>query len=156
MTAHMDALFDLKPSMVTPRAPASRPARIEWDRLEQFAFCYTATELGNNSGVRFMCSLDDAMRWCEAPESRGQLHGTRWAYFWTRVDRFLRHYSDFTGAQRPTEVVFRYTGDEDNGEWDERLVAAGVTTKVSPIDAVPLLESLGVKCVNIKKQKAAA
>ena len=90
------------------------------DQLSDWAFLYTATEKGNNSGIKFAMTIEDAMAWCESPVSKGVLHGTRWAYFWTSARNFIAcHW----GMQEP---VLSLKGVTDNGEWDDRIAALGL------------------------------
>lgn len=84
------ALFD---AVETPIPPPEDPHRdCDMQALSQMAILYTATEKGNNSGIRFGMSVDDAMAFCESDISRGVLHGTQWAYFWTRLSSFVSCY----------------------------------------------------------------
>ena len=36
------------------------------ESLSDYAFLYTSTAIGQNSGIHFMMTLDDAMKWCES------------------------------------------------------------------------------------------
>ena len=117
-------LFDL-PGSATP-APTVVTPIADWAALESLAFLYTATALGNNSGIRFMLTVPDAKVWCSSPESRGIGRGAEWAYFWTSVANWLRNYQgdgDAYGAHRYEVDVSKL---EDNGEWDDKIAAAGV------------------------------
>ena len=108
--------------------------------LHQLAFCYTATEAGNNSGIRFMLELSEAQKWCALPGSSGVLHGTKWAYFYTSVANFIEcHW----GLSEPRLDV---TGIVDNGEWDQRIADAGLT-KISVERFRDVLAPLGVEIV---------
>ena len=129
-------LFDLEPSMVRmPSAP--EPEGVDWGALDAYALLYTATERGNNSGIRFAMTVDDARAWCSLPESSGVLHGTRWAYFWTTVANFVRcHW----GPKEPKIVT---AGIVDNGQWDERIAAAGLT-KIDVRDFARVFGPLGL------------
>lgn len=108
--------------------------------LDKYAFLYTATENGNNSGVRFMASLEDAQRWCESEVSKGVLHGARWAYFYTKVSTFI------TCHWGANDVEIDMSKMTDNGEWDERLASCGVT-KNGKRDCKRILEPLGIKVI---------
>lgn len=37
------------------------------EELDKWAFLYTATATGNNSGIHFMMTLEDAKKWCSSP-----------------------------------------------------------------------------------------
>ena len=131
-------LFDLTPEMVI--APASSSAELH-PQLHNLALLYTATEEGNNSGIRFMMSRDHAMAWCSSPVSSGILHGTQWAYHWTSVANFIAcHW----GTGTPQIII---DGLKDDGSWDERIAGLGLT-KISFPDFRAALEPLGVAVVN--------
>ena len=124
--------------LVTPQKPAEPTYHV---RLQHLAFCYTATEKGNNSGIRFMMSLDDAQTWCESPISQGTLHGTRWAYFWTTVRSFIScHWG-------PKDQRVNITGLTDNGTWDARIASLGLQ-KIGLTQFCDVLPPLGVTVIN--------
>ena len=132
-------LFDVEPAMVKMPAPAA-PA-VDWDALDSYALLYTATEKGNNSGIRFAMTTPEAQQWCSLPVSSGVMHGTRWAYFWTTVATFIRcHWG-------PLEPKIVTAGIVDNGEWDERIAAAGLT-KIDVRDFYAKFTPLGVAVIN--------
>lgn len=141
------ALFDLEP------VEAPKPVGPDWDSLDDLAFLYTATRAGNSTGIRFAASLDDAMRWCSSPVSQGVLHGTPWAYFWTSASNFIRKYS---GDDSSYDVKYQLdlSGCSDSGEWDARLVDAGV--RKIPLWCLPsLVGAFGVPVVNAPFHKRA-
>jgi len=122
-------------------APIERPAArsVDLAALENYALLYTATETGNKSGIRFMMTLDDARRWCSSPDSAGTMYGTSWAYFYTTVARFLNR--DMSYEVELDELDLR--GQIDNGQWDERIAAAGCV-KIALAEIPSVLEPLGV------------
>lgn len=75
-------LFDF-----TAEGPAGAEGR-DNPALDEWCFLYTATETGTNSGIRFMMTRDDAMRWCSSDLSKGVFYGVEWAYFFTSVRNF--------------------------------------------------------------------
>lgn len=106
--------------------------------LDDLAFLYTATEKGNNSGIRFAMSRQDAMTWCESDISRGALHGTAWAYFWTSARNFIEcHW----GLHKPRLDIRKL---QDNGQWDERIAALGLR-KISFPEFRSVFGPLGVE-----------
>lgn len=106
--------------------------------LDDIAFLYTGTESGNCSGIRFAMSIPDAQAWCSSDVSRGQLHGTRWAYFWTTAASFL------TAFPPPLDL----TGYVDSGEWDQRIAGLGLV-KIGFAELPALLEPFGVRVVGL-------
>lgn len=132
-------LFDVEPDMVQmPSMPD--PEGVDWEALDRYALLYTATEKGNNSGIRFAMSVEHAQAWCSLPTSTGVLHGTRWAYFWTSVANFVRcHW----GPKEPKIIT---KGIVDNGQWDERIAAAGLR-KIDVRDFAHVFVPLGIEVV---------
>lgn len=116
-------------------------AGVNMAALHELAILYTATEAGNNSGIRFMMTVDDAMKWCENNVSRGVLHGTQWAYFWTRVSNFVTCY------WLNDEPCIDLSSARDDGSWDARIEAAGCK-KISVWEFSKVLNPLGVQIVN--------
>lgn len=116
--------------------------------LDDYAFLYTATAEGNNSGIRFMMSRDDAMAWCESDISRGVLYGTPWAYFWTSVRCFIEHHNLYPEESRHSLTAGRPRIDirklADNGQWDERIASLGLR-KIGFGEFRDVLEPLGVE-----------
>ena len=126
----------------TPVPPKPDPhAGVNMKALHDLAVLYTATEAGNNSGIRFMMTVSDAMKWCELPVSKGVLHGTQWAYFWTRVSSFSTCY------WLNEEPCIDLHGSADDGSWDKRIADAGCT-KISLWEFSRVLNPLGVQVVN--------
>lgn len=123
------------PTLFDPPDPVVADDGIDWEGLEDVALLYTATDRGNHSGIKFAASREDAQAWCESAVSRGNIHGTDWAYFWTSAATFLRAF--------PPPLVL--TGLVDNGEWDERIAAAGVR-KIALDELADQLTPLGVQC----------
>ena len=126
-------------------APCGRVKRcvelgVDVDGLDEIAFLYTATEAGNNSGIRFAMSRDDACAWCESDLSRGVLHGTRWAYLWTSALNFFSRYDYIGGA------AFDISKFADNGQWDERIASLGLT-KIGFDEFPALFAPLGITVV---------
>lgn len=87
---------------------------------EKYAFLFTATEKGNSTDVHFMMTIEDAQKWCSLPISKGVLHGTRWAYFYTSVENFFNCH--WGGHAADTLADWH-----DNGKWDEKIKEAGLT-----------------------------
>jgi len=114
-------LFDLP-------SPAPASDGIDWDGLAELALLYTATEKGNHSGIKFAATRKHAHAWCESSVSR----------VWTSCANFLRAYP-------PPLVLGRLV---DNGEWDERIAAAGVT-KIDLLELPGTLRPFGVECVGV-------
>lgn len=111
------------------------------EALEKLAILYTATEKGNNSGIRFMMSIEDALQWCASPISKGVLHGTEWAYFWTKVSCFITCY------WLNEEPCIDLRDASDNGSWDRRIADMGLK-KISVWEFSRVLGPLGVSIVN--------
>lgn len=47
------------------------------ESLADYAFLYTSTATGQNSGIHFMMTVDDAMKWCGSDLSHGVYLGNR-------------------------------------------------------------------------------
>lgn len=119
-------LFDLDPiEKPVPELPRG---------LDRLAFLFTATEKGNSTGIRFAATIEHAQHWCSLPISSGQVHGTRWAYFWTTAQNFVRHHSGDAAAYGHSPSL-DLAGCVDDGSWDDRLEAAGVV-KI-PLGCIP-------------------
>jgi hypothetical protein len=119
--------------------------QIDLEKLEGYAFLYTATDKGNSTGVRFMMTVSDAQKWCETKVSSGVLHGSRWAYFWTSVTNYLKHRQGWIPEHggRPS-LQLKFDRSQDSGLWDGRIAAAGCV-KIGLEDAAALLEKCGVE-----------
>ncbi len=148
MAELQDALFTL-PGNVTPLPTPASASTLNRDALARIALLYTATEKGTNSGVRFaLPSIEEARIWCSSPLSRGQMHGTRWAYMYTSALNFVEcHW-----GQGPRIVSGRIV---DNGEWDERIASLGLH-KISVADFPAVFEPLGVTVVTGRRRRVAA
>lgn len=134
------SLFSASETPLPP--PVDRHLGVDFKSLENLAFLYTATETGAHSGIRFMMTIDEAMVWCESPVSCGVLHGTRWAYFFTRVSTFVRHYLD---GQEP---VLDLSGEIDNGAWDARIASLGLK-KIGHADFANWLSPHGLSVIGV-------
>ncbi len=98
----------------TPKKPPGGKSLSDW------AFLYTAGRAGHNTGIRFMMSREDAMRWCESDLSHGVLHGNHWAYFFTSVENFCNcHWGQLKGVKldlrKLTETA---SGMKRSQSWD--------------------------------------
>jgi hypothetical protein len=119
------------------------------EKLKSLAFLYTSTEKGNNSGIRFMMSLDDAETFCSDKRTQGVLHGTRWAYFFTSVYNFL-HAHDCYGdnAHSSARVHKGYLNlkgcTEDKGTFDH-IIEDLRLKKINISEFGKTLEPLGIE-----------
>lgn len=139
-------LFDIEPKEVERHE--EQPEHYDRDGLSRIALLYTGTEAGNNSGVRFAMSIEDAMAWCSHEMSRGVLRGTRWAYFWTSALNFIEcHW----GGGRPK---FDFSKAVDNGQWDERIASLGLR-KYSFHEFPDLFGPLGIEVLPPKVRRNA-
>ena len=108
------------------------------ERLREWAFVYTSSSKGNNSGIRFMMTVEDARIWCSSDISQGWLHGTHWLYCWTSIYNFVMcHWTN----EKP---VIDLRNHEDNGTWDERIASTGAR-KINFVEAAAILKPLGVE-----------
>ena len=123
-------LFDIP----RPEKPAPQ---FDVSGLQDKAFLYTGSEKGNYSGIRFGMSVEEAQKWCGSDVSRGTLHGTQWAYFWTTAANFLSAYPPPLDLEKHI----------DNGTWDDRIAAMGLT-KVSLWEFEAWLAPHGVEVIN--------
>jgi len=134
--------FGLFDAEETPIPPKPNPhAGVNMAALHDLAILYTATEAGNNSGIRFMMPVEDAMKWCDSPVSRGVLHGTQWAYFFTRLSNFITCY--WLNEEPCIDLNHAF----DDRSWDERIESLGLK-KISVWDFSKVLNPLGVQVVN--------
>ena len=138
-------LFDARDLVV--RKPDTIEQRVDLDALNEYAFLYTITETGTATGIRFMATRDDAMRWCSSDLSHGVLHGTQWAYAWTSVANFLINREGWQPAHGGLpSLTLRLDEMADNGQWDERIASTGC--RMIKLAAIPdLLRPLGVTVV---------
>lgn len=95
--------------------------------LSEWAFLYTSTEKGNNSGIHFMMTKADAIKWCLSPVSKGCLYDTYWAYFWTTVENFAFCHWGGNHSTNPQSGVVDLRKMHDNGRWDEQIKKLGLT-----------------------------
>ncbi|WRS29644.1 hypothetical protein U6G28_08965 [Actinomycetaceae bacterium MB13-C1-2] len=136
------SLFDLPLAEYKPKEKEAAP--VDEEALQDLAFLYTATERGNSTGIRFAASREDARKWCDSPQSRGYLHGTRWAYFFTSAWNYVRHYRGDADTYKGYGYQLDIRGERDNGTWDERIESTGC--KIVRLEELPdLLEPLGVR-----------
>lgn len=115
--------------------------------LDKWALLYTATAKGNNSGVHFMMTLEDASKWCSSDLSHGTYLGTEWAYFFTSVKNFVNFHCwgmDSEYRTNKTWGVIDLRHYTDNGKWDEKINALGLK-KYGWHDMKRILEPLGVE-----------
>jgi hypothetical protein len=82
-------------------------------------------------------SVEDARAWCSSDVSRGNMHGTQWAYFWTTALNFCECY--WTND----EPVFDFSKDVDSGDWDQRIADLGLH-KIGFKELGELLGPMGV------------
>lgn len=146
--ATLDDLLGLTAKDAQP-AKAADPTDLS--SLDQYAFLYTATEKGNTTGIKMIMTVDDARKWCSSPLSRGQLHGTQWAYFWTTIANYVGYhwgviYHDVAHAlsvRAREDRVIDLTEMEDNGLWNEKIASTGAR-KLSLADLAPVFDGLGI------------
>lgn len=105
---------------------------------EGIALVYTATEKGNSTDPHFFMSIDDAMKLCSDERSKGVLHGTRWAFFWTSLKNYCGNYWDLTLNGLDLSKFY------DNGSRDALLDELGIR-KMDFHEVVGLLERNGIK-----------
>lgn len=82
-----------------PRHRNEKAERIDAARdaaPENIALLYTCTACGNSTGGHFFMEIDDAKKFCDDDRSRGVLHGTPWAFFWTSLKNYCGNYWDLT------------------------------------------------------------
>ena len=116
--------------------------------LKTYAFLYTATEKGNNSGIRFMMSIEEAEIFCSSPKSRGVLHGTHWAYFFTSVYNYI-HAHDCYGEKihpqsRIKEKYINLKGAaDDKGNYDWLISELGLN-KINISEIPAIMKTVGI------------
>ncbi|MDO4571673.1 MAG: hypothetical protein Q4D38_14925 [Planctomycetia bacterium] len=113
--------------------------------MDDYAFLYTATATGKNSGVHFMMSTEDAQNWCASPKSQGVYCGNPWAYFYTTVQNFT------TCHWFKNEKVLELRGCCDNGKYDA-IIEEMKLKKYSLDEMKTILSRFGIR-VNIKLSK---
>lgn len=136
-------LFDFEPAATLTQSP---DGGVDWERLDGLAFLYTATETGTATGIRFAATVADAQAWCSSQVSAGRMHGTRWAYMWTSASNYIRHHSGDGDTYATGRPRIDLRGCTDDGTWDERIAAAGVTN-IDLRDLPALLRECGVEVV---------
>ena len=112
--------------------------------LDNWALLYTATAKGNNSGVHFMMTMEDARKWCSSELSRGVYMGAEWAYFFTSVKNFAYcHWGGNHSTNRRVGCIdLRHY--VDNSKWDEKIKALGLK-KYDMHDMKRILEPLVIE-----------
>ena len=140
MAAHdqLDLFATLGPAEA-PKAPAPKKAFDAYEASpDGIALVYTATEKGNCTDPHFFLTIDDAMKLCSDERSKGVLHGTRWAYFWTSLKNYASNYwmGDDGGLD--------FSKFHDNGSRDGLLAELGIE-KIDFHEVVALLEKAGFK-----------
>lgn len=105
------------------------------------ALVYTATEKGNSTDPHFFLAIDDAMKLCSDERSKGVLHGTRWAFFWTSLKNYCGNYWDLTDGG------LDFTKFYDNGSRDALLDDLGIK-KIDYWEVYELLTNAGFKVKN--------
>lgn len=119
--------------------------------IDNYAFLYTATEKGNATGIRFMMSQKDAKAWCESPLSCGILHGTRWAYFWTSVRKYIEEYGEGSDAQNG-RISLILDNFSDNGQWDTKIESLGLRAYKGD-EITTILKPCGIDVKEIKASR---
>ncbi len=110
------------------------------ESLSSYAFLYTATATGKNSGIHFMMTVQDAMKWCESDISCGIYLGNRWAYFFTSVQNFI------TCHWGCTNHILDFSKSKDNGMWDKQISDLGLK-KYGFKEIRDILTPLGVEVI---------
>ena len=105
------------------------------------ALVYTASENGNSTGPHFFLTIDDAMKLCSDNRSKGVIHGTCWAFFWTSLKNYCGNYWDLTDGG------IDFTNFFDNGSRDELLNELGIK-KIDYWEVYDLLKNAGFKIKN--------
>lgn len=130
--------------------PEPEPASL--DTLDHYAFLYTTTMKGTNSGIRFAATIEDAQKWCSSPLSKGVLHGNEWIYMYTSISNWIGYH---WGVQyyncahalsiraRENRVIDLSTWS-DNGTWDERIASTGCK-KISLPELSNILAKFNIK-----------
>ncbi|GAA2182459.1 hypothetical protein GCM10009785_21850 [Brooklawnia cerclae] len=134
-----DALVPLEPEAVVIPAKSDPLAGVDMSALSGLAFCYTVgMRGGGDRGIRFGCTVADAMTWCSSPVSAGSFLGNPWAYLWTSVARFVETFGP--------EISLK--GLSDDGRWDERIADAGVA-EIHLWDFPEWLEPHGLRVADV-------
>lgn len=89
--------------------------------LADYAFLYTCTEKGHNSGIHFMMTTEEAQKWCCSDLSKGVMMGTQWDYFWTSVKNFVGCYWNLA-----ENAIIDLRKHKDNGRWDAKIASLGL------------------------------
>lgn len=134
MKAEQLSLFDTEPAPVT---------RI--GALSEIALVYTTTEKANSSGIRFATSIADAKKFCSDNRTRGVVHGTQWAFMWTKASTWIQVLSD---TENP---VIDLKGMRDDGSRDQLISELGVS-KIDLADFPEVFTPLGVQVKNAPRK----
>lgn len=135
MSPQQLSLFDIGPAPVA-----------EVDALSEIALAYTTTEKANSTGIRFATSVADAQKFCSDDRTRGVLHGTQWAFMWTKASTWIQVLSS-TDAP-----VIDLKGMTDDGSRDSLIEELGIN-KIELHDFPKVFEPLGVQVKNPPRKK---
>ena len=127
-----------------PRQPQKPAKVVNVNLLGEWAFLYTATSTGANSGIHFMMTLPDAKKWCSNPISKGSFMGSEWAYFYTTVENFAFCHWGGNHSTNPQKGVVDLRKLNDNGKWDEKIYGAGCR-KYGKQEIKRILEPMGIE-----------
>lgn len=129
-----------------PSKPQAAP-HCDLDALADIALVYTTTEKANSTGIRFATNVDDAQKFCSDDRTRGVLHGTQWAFMWTKASTWIQVLSS-TDAP-----VMDLDGMTDDGSRDGLIAELGVS-KIDLTEFPQVFGPLGVRVKNAPKRKA--
>lgn len=107
---------------------------------QNIAIIYTGTECGNFSGPKYFMKIDDAKKFCSDERSKGVLHGTKWAFFWTSLANYVGCYWDLS------EHGIDFSHFFDNGSRDGLLAELGIE-KLDPREVFGTLEKCGIHVI---------
>lgn len=94
--------------------------------LDSWAFLYTSTATGKNSGIHFMMTTEDAKTFCKSPISCGVYLGAPWAYFFTTVKNFAFCHWGGNHSTSPQFGCVDLRKSSDNGKWDNKIAELGL------------------------------
>lgn len=129
-----------------PSKPQAAP-HCDLDALADIALVYTTTEKATSTGIRFATSVGDAQKFCSDDRTRGVLHGTQWAFMWTKASTWIQVLSS-TDAP-----VMDLDGMTDDGSRDELISELGIS-KIDLADFPGVFGPLGVHVENAPKRRA--